>query len=212
MRRVRLLSTLPVFLVLWCGSAFAQSFEKAPQLSLKDIRGRRIQLTDYRGKVVLLNFWATWCPPCRTEIPDLIKLQTEYRDQGLRIIGITYPPEKISEVRRFLRKLKINYRVALGTKAIKALFTLSETLPITVVIDREGTVREVIEGIIYSDEFDKKIKPLLSQKSRFSRLWRHGCGPPTTRPGFFPASRIGPSCFHRFDRFFRAGARPRVRP
>lgn len=155
---------------------FAQSFEKAPKLSLKDIRGRRIHLTDYKGKVVLLNFWATWCPPCRKEIPDLVKMQREYRAQGLRIIGITYPPEKSSEVRRLVRKLKINYRVALGTKASKALFTLSETLPITVVIDREGAVREVIEGIMYSDEFDRKIKPLLSQKSRsLSRLETHAC-------------------------------------
>jgi hypothetical protein len=89
----------------------------------------------------------------------LIKVQEKYRDQGLLIIGITYPPQKVSEVRRFVRKLRMNYLVALGTKA--TTFTTSETLPMTVVIDREGTIRDVIEGVMYSDEFDQKVKPLL---------------------------------------------------
>jgi thiol-disulfide isomerase/thioredoxin len=139
--------------------------KQVPALTLRDINGRSFSLADYKGKVVLLNFWATWCTPCRTEIPDLIKLQRQYRNQGLRIIGITYPPEKLSEVRRFTRALKVNYPVAIGTKATKALFTASETLPSTVVIDRDGVVRDVIEGIMYSDEFDQKVKPLLDSKA-----------------------------------------------
>ena len=149
-------------LVLVCFPARAQPSKQAPPLALKDIRGRQFRLSDYKGKVVLLNFWATWCPPCRTEIPDLIKMQRQYRAQGLRLIGITYPPEKTSDVRRFMRRLRVNYRVAMGTKATKALFTSSETLPMTIVIDREGAMRDVVEGIMYADEFDKKVKPLLS--------------------------------------------------
>lgn len=148
-------------------STLAQSSKKTA-LRLKDLNGREIRLADYKGRVVLVNFWATWCIPCRTEIPDLIKKQRQYRDRGLRIIGITYPPEKISEVRAFMRKLRINYPVALGTTSTKALFTPSETLPMTVVIDREGAVRDVIEGIMYSDEFDEKVGPLLF--SKLSRL------------------------------------------
>ena len=139
----------------------AQSASPPTSLRLKTIQGRWLNLTDYKGQVVLINFWATWCPPCRQEIPDLIKAQRTYRDQGLRILGITYPPQKISEVRRFVRKLRMNYPVAIGTKGTKAQFTPSETLPLTVVIDRDGNVREVIEGIMYSDEFDQKVKPLL---------------------------------------------------
>src|SRR5215208_7052401 len=80
---------------------------KAPALTLKDLRGRNLRLSDYKGKVVLLNFWATWCPPCRAEMPDLIKMQREYRSRGLQVIGITYPPEQLSEVRRFIRKLGV---------------------------------------------------------------------------------------------------------
>src|SRR5690349_1665651 len=90
--------------------------EKAPEFSLKDINGKSVTLADFSGKVVLLNFWATWCVPCRAEIPDLVKKQREYQSQGLRVVGITYPPEEVPEVRRFVRELKINYPVVIGSK------------------------------------------------------------------------------------------------
>jgi thiol-disulfide isomerase/thioredoxin len=141
--------------------AQGQSVQKAASLSLKDIQGRSLRLSDYKGKVVLLNFWATWCPPCRAEMPDLIKMQREYRSRGLRVIGITYPPETIREVRRFTGKLGVNYPVALGTKETRSLFDASETLPLTIVIDREGNILDRIEGILLPEEFEQKIKPLL---------------------------------------------------
>lgn len=149
--------------VVLAGVVHASAQQTAPELSLKDIDGKTVKLSDYSGKVVLLNFWATWCAPCRTEIPDLIKTQREYQSQGLRIIGITYPPEDGSEVRRFVRELKINYPVVMGSKETKRAFTTSETLPLTVIIDREGKIRGVIEGIMYRDEFDEKVKPLLGR-------------------------------------------------
>ena len=133
----------------------------APTLVLKDIRGRTVRLSDYKGKVVLLNFWATWCPPCRAEMPDFIKMQREYRRRGLQVIGITYPPQEIEEVRQFVRKLGVNYPIALGTKETKTLFDQTETLPLTIIIDRQGNVRDRIEGILLPVEFEQKIKPLL---------------------------------------------------
>lgn len=133
----------------------------APALVLKDLRGRALRLSDYKGKVVVLNFWATWCPPCRAEMPDLIKMQREYRSRGLQVVGITYPPEEIAEVRQFVRKLGVNYPIALGTIETKSLFDETETLPLTIVIDREGKVRERIEGILLPQEFEQKIRPLL---------------------------------------------------
>jgi thiol-disulfide isomerase/thioredoxin len=135
--------------------------DKAPALVLKDLRGRALRLSDYKGKVVLLNFWATWCPPCRAEMPDLIKMQREYRSKGLQVIGVTYPPQEIEEVRQFIKKLGVNYPIALGTKETKTLFDKTETLPLTLVIDRQGRIRERIEGILLPEEFEQKIKPLL---------------------------------------------------
>ena len=131
------------------------------QLTLKNIQGRYIRLSDYRGKVVLINFWATWCPPCRAEIPDLIRLQQEYQSRGLQVIGVTYPPQNLPEVRRFVREAKVNYPVGLGTKATKLLFTQSESLPMTIVIGTDGRIRDIIEGILLPEEFEQKIKPLL---------------------------------------------------
>jgi thiol-disulfide isomerase/thioredoxin len=149
-----------VLLVLLTASPAAGQTSKAPAVALKDLRGRTVRLSDYRGKVVLLNFWATWCPPCRAEMPDLVKMQREYKG-GLQVIGVTYPPQTVGEVRRFTRGLKINYTVALGTKETKALFDQGETLPLTVIIDREGNVVDRIEGILLPEEFEQKIKPLL---------------------------------------------------
>jgi cytochrome c biogenesis protein CcmG/thiol:disulfide interchange protein DsbE len=150
-----------LFLVLSSG-VFAQAPAKAPPLVLTDLKGNRFRLEDYKGKVTLVNFWATWCPPCRTEIPELVRWQREYRTQGLQVIGITYPPQRLSEVRRFTRKTRVNYPVAIGSKATKMFFTSSDTLPMTVVIDSEGTVRDVIEGVVFPEEFDQKVKPLLT--------------------------------------------------
>ncbi|HEU4343016.1 MAG TPA: TlpA disulfide reductase family protein, partial [Candidatus Binatia bacterium] len=130
-------------------------------LTFKDIQGRYVRLSDYRGKVVLVNFWATWCPPCRAEIPDLIRLQREYGSRGLQVIGVTYPPQKLAEVRRFVRRAKVNYPIGLGTKETKSLFSESEALPMTIVIGTDGVVRDIIEGILLPDEFEQKIKPLL---------------------------------------------------
>jgi thiol-disulfide isomerase/thioredoxin len=131
------------------------------QLRLRNIQGRHFRLSDYRGKVVLVNFWATWCPPCRTEIPDLVRLQHNYRSRGLQVIGVTYPPQRLSEVRRFVRRAKVNYPIGLGTKETKLLFTSSETLPITVVIGRDGRIQDIIEGVLLPEEIEQKIKPLL---------------------------------------------------
>lgn len=157
---MRLIICLAAVLTLTT-AAHGQSLQKARPLSLRDIRGRKLQLSDYKGKVVLLNFWATWCPPCRAEMPDLIKMQREYGKRGLQIIGITYPPETVGAVRRFTGRLGTNYPVALGTKATKSLFDQSETLPLTIVIDRDGNIRDRIEGILLPEEFEQKIKPLL---------------------------------------------------
>jgi thiol-disulfide isomerase/thioredoxin len=152
-------------LLTFSPASVLQEEKIAPELKLRDLDGRTVRLSDYQGKVVLINFWATWCPPCRAEMPDLIKLQREYAKDGLQIIGITYPPEQKARVRRFARRLKVNYPIVLGTRDIKAQFSSDETLPLTVVINRDGKVSEIISGILLPQEFDEKIKPLLTKNT-----------------------------------------------
>ena len=147
-------------MIIFSACVFGQE-GMAPQFALKDVNGRIVRLRDYRGKVVVINFWATWCPPCRAEMPDLVRLQRRHGKEGLQIIGITYPPESREQVRRFARSLKVNYPIILGTRELKARFSSDETLPLTVVIDREGKVSDIIGGILLREEFDEKIKPLL---------------------------------------------------
>ncbi|HEX4946945.1 MAG TPA: TlpA disulfide reductase family protein [Blastocatellia bacterium] len=152
-------------LALLLSPAIAQT-PAAPDWTLKDIAGRTIRLRDYQGKVVLLNFWATWCAPCRAEVPDLVRWQREHAKAGLQIIGITYPPQTKREIRSFVRKYKLNYPIIQGTPALKSHFTASETLPFTIVIDAAGNIHTTIEGILFADEFAAHIQPLLQKPAR----------------------------------------------
>lgn len=131
-----------------------------PVKSFRDINGRSVQLDKYRGRVVLLNFWATWCPPCRAEIPELVALQKQY-GASLQVIGITHPPEQKKNVRGLARRLKVNYPIVIGTRRTARAFGIGDILPATVVIDRAGKMREIISGILQPEEFEEKIRPLL---------------------------------------------------
>jgi thiol-disulfide isomerase/thioredoxin len=150
-------------IILFIAPAFAQGQQHAvvPDVALKDLQGRTVRLSAYRGRVVLVNFWATWCPPCRAEMPDLVRLQKEYARRGLQIVGIAQPPSQRSEVRRFTHHIKVNYPILLGTREISTRFAAGETLPVTFVVDREGKVRDRIVGILEPEEFAEKVNPLL---------------------------------------------------
>lgn len=146
-------------------SAQSVQAKKLPNISLVDLKGKTVEIADFKGKVVLLNFWATWCAPCLAEIPELIKWQKEYENKGLQIVGITYPPTNRVKTRRFARRNKINYPILFGSKETKAMFDSGETMPLTVIIDKDGNIKELIEGVIFPEEFDEKIKPLLQPVS-----------------------------------------------
>src|SRR6185369_778437 len=160
--------TLLIICLITQAAAFAQTekIEKLPDISLKDLKGTTVNLSRYNGTIILLNFWATWCIPCRAEIPELVKWQKKYQSKGLQIIGITYPPANRQRVLNFIRKNRVNYPILAGTKKTKALFDPGETLPITVVIDKAGNIKARIEGVIFDEEFDEKIKPLLKTGSQ----------------------------------------------
>src|SRR6185503_4056013 len=108
----------------------------APAFTLKDTRGVARSLAHFKGKVVMLNFWATWCVPCQAEMPDLVKWQKENRARGLEIIGVTFPPESRSKVLRMMKRFKLNYRVLFGTASMTEAYGVGEVLPTTIIIDR----------------------------------------------------------------------------
>ena len=134
----------------------------ARAFALKDLRGRTVRLSDYKGKVLLINFWATWCPPCLVEMPDLVKLQNEYESQGLQIVGITCPPMAQKDVESIAQKLKINYPILLDTDDVSESYYVTSVLPTTIVVDRDGKIRGRILGILAPEEFDRSVKPLLT--------------------------------------------------
>lgn len=160
---VVLLITQPVTAI---SQAAANQPTVAPAFALKDQRGRTVRLKDYRGQVLLLNFWATWCAPCRAEMPEMVKLQQEYASRGLRIIGITLPPMLRKRVRRMAQRFKVNYPLLFSTHAIAAAYNAGAVLPLTIVIDRQGIIRARILGLLEPEEFEQTVKPLLAETER----------------------------------------------
>ena len=137
--------------------------KQTPELEMKDLHGRTVRLANFKGKVVLLNFWATWCAPCRAEIPELVKLQATYKARGLQIAAVTYPPYRFSRVKSVARQFGISYPVLFGSRQAAASYDVGEVLPVSVIIDREGRIRDRIVGVIDREEFDLKVRPLLEK-------------------------------------------------
>jgi len=137
--------------------------QSAPDFSLEDNNGARIRLSEYKGKVVLLNFWATWCPPCKAEIPWFEEFQRTYANQGLVVIGISMDEDGWKVVRPYMQAAKINYRVAIGDDALAQKFGGVESLPETLLIDREGSVVARHVGIVSKSDYESEILHLLKK-------------------------------------------------
>jgi cytochrome c biogenesis protein CcmG/thiol:disulfide interchange protein DsbE len=132
----------------------------APEFSLPDLTGQKLDLSSYRGEVVLLDFWATWCDPCRDEIPHFIELQNEYGEQGLQIIGVSMDdgPEP---VRDFCQHFKINYPIVMGDAKVGELYGGVLGLPIAFLIGRDGRISAKHIGATDVSVFEKEIVSLL---------------------------------------------------
>ena len=138
-----------------------QNFPSAPDVQFTKLDGSALHLKDLRGRVVLLNFWATWCIPCRSEIPSLSAMQKDFEARGLSIVGVSYD-DTADLVQQFQKDIPQSYQVVLGGREVGADLPAAP-LPTTYIIDREGRIREKIIGERTRAQFESSIKPLLEE-------------------------------------------------
>lgn len=139
-----------------------QTHSLAPDFSLPDLNGQKLDLSAYRGKVVLLDFWATWCDPCLKEIPLFVELQDQYRNRGLQIIGISMDdgPEPVQD---FYRRYKMNYPVAMGNAKLGRLYGGVLGLPTCFLIDRDGRIYTKHIGPVEISVIEEEIRKVLQE-------------------------------------------------
>lgn len=137
------------------------NFPVAPPFVFQTVEGKTTDLSELRGRVVLLNLWATWCLPCRKEIPDLTRLQKDFDSQGLSVVGVTYEDDAPA-IRDFRKDFVMDYTVAIGKEPSRN--DLYVGLPTTFIIDRNGLLRKKITGERTREQFEAEIKPLLEEK------------------------------------------------
>jgi peroxiredoxin len=133
----------------------------APNFSLKDADGNAVNLADYRGKVVLINFWATWCGPCEAEIPWFIEFEKKYKDQGFAVLGVSMDDDGWKSVRPYIASHKINYRIMIGSEVVSQQFGEIEALPTSFVLDREGRIASNHVGLVDKVDYQNEIVKLL---------------------------------------------------
>ena len=136
----------------------------APDFTLSSTSGNTIKLSDYRGKVVVLDFWATWCPPCKAEIPDFIKLYSKYKDDGFQMLGVSLDQGGLKDVVPFIKDHGINYPIVLGTEEIVSAYGGIRGIPTTFVIDKKGYIRDEFVGYRPASVFEKDIQQFVKAK------------------------------------------------
>jgi cytochrome c-type biogenesis protein len=140
------------------------NFQPAPDVELQTLEGQPFHLTELRGRVVLLNFWATWCIPCRAEIPEFNAMQRELKPRGLEVVGVsTSPGDTVEAIRDFQKELKQEYTVLRGPEEIGVKFGNGPGLPVTYLIDRDGRIRQKIIGARDRAGWEATVKPLLDE-------------------------------------------------
>jgi peroxiredoxin len=141
----------------------------APEFALKDANGTTVKLSDYKGKVVLINFWATWCGPCKVEIPWFIDFEKTYKDRDFAVLGVSLDEDGWPSVKPYVDEKKINYRVLLGNDELSQLYgTIDprlnggvDQLPTTMIVDRKGRIASIHIGLVAKATYVGEIQNLL---------------------------------------------------
>lgn len=136
----------------------------APDFTLEDSNGGDVKLSDLKGKVVLVNFWATWCGGCQVEIPWFIEFQKKYVSRGLVVVGISMDDDGWKSVKPWLVEKKLNYPIVIGSDALGKQFGL-DAMPLTALVDRDGRIADVHSGLVNKSATDQKIRSLLGEKA-----------------------------------------------
>jgi thiol-disulfide isomerase/thioredoxin len=137
----------------------------APDFALKTVDGKEVKLADLRGKAVLLNFWATWCGPCKIEIPWFMELEKQYGPQGLVVLGVAMDDNAKDVVPKFAQDMKIDYTVLIGTEQVADQYGGVEGLPMTFYIGRDGKIVKKIAGLTSHGDIEESIKQALNEGS-----------------------------------------------
>jgi len=137
----------------------------APDFELMSLEGRRVKLSDFRGKVVALNFWATYCAPCRVEMPWLIDFYRKYKEQGLEVIGVSLDDGGMQPVADFAKEIKVNYTILMGNHSVSDAYGGMRFLPQTVFIGCDGKIINRTVGIKTKSDFEDAIKQSLSTQT-----------------------------------------------
>jgi len=136
--------------------------QPAPEFALQSLDGKTVHLSDFRGKAVLLNFWATWCEPCKIEMPWFVELQKQYGPEGLQIVGVAMDDSSQQDIAKFAQNLGVNYPILMGKEAVGDSYGGVQFLPATFYIDRDGKVVDKIFGLKGRGEIEDDIKKILT--------------------------------------------------
>jgi len=137
----------------------------AANFSLKDANGDQVTLANYKGKVVLLNFWATWCGPCKVEIPWFVEFNKTYKDSGFAVVGVSLDDDGWKSVKPYLAETKIDYTVV-GDDIVSKSYGGVDSLPATFIIDRDGRIAFVHTDLVGKDTYETEIRSLLGRDQR----------------------------------------------
>ena len=160
-RKYLAVSVIVLTILFGCSNKDASSSSsKAADFTLQDMNGKNVRLSDYRGKVVLLEFWATWCPPCRASIPGIERISKAYKDKGLVVLAVSLDEGGWDSVKSFISNNGMTYTVLKGNDEVSASYQV-RTIPMLLIVDKEGRISKRYLGFGNEDDLEKDIDTIL---------------------------------------------------